>query len=795
MKYFFFFSLFVFSSTVFAQTGVISGRISDGEGRPVEGATATIESLDIGSSSDAEGAFRLVVPANMPVEIVVNHLNYHEKRIVVNLSPDEEKKITVRLEVKVTTLQQVEIRGDKEEQLRSQVSVAKISPKTAKALPTPFGEFTKILATLPGVVSQNEFSSTYMVRGGNYDENLVYVNDIPIYRPFLTRSGQQEGLSFVNTDLVDHVEFSSGGWQSRYGDKLSSNLNIYYKQPTEFKASLTGSLLGGAAHLEGQTANKKIQYLVGARHKRSQYLLNTLETEGEYLPQFTDVQALIDFNLGNSSGQSESELQMLFAYAHNDYLVVPENRETTFGNIFDGVLRLFVAFDGRESLSYNTYQGGIKFTRRFNRKLTSKLIVSAFHTREREYFDIEGGYRICDVDKEISSEDFDKCIALRGIGTNYRHGRNRLEANVINVEEQLSYMINPDNKLELGVGYSHKLFDDRLEEYAFLDSADYSSVEEVIRADQDLSYNEFTGFVQNTQNINGRHILNYGIRFHYLDFNEQFLISPRFQYAYHPAWNSDIVLKASVGWYRQPPFYREFRSRQGELNKNIKAQSSVHFIAGIDYNLKIWDRDFKFTGETYYKYLYDVIPYDIENVRIRYFAENSARAYAMGADFRLSGEFIPGAESWFSLGILSTREDLEGDERDFIRRPSDQRVTASIFFEDHLPNDPTTRMNMNLLFGSGLPFGPPGDVNKRNSYSSEFYQRVDIGFSKLISLNPQEEKKKKFLNSLWIGVEILNLLGNENAISYTWVKDFNNVQYGVPNTLSARFLNVKLTVN
>ena len=231
------------------------------------------------------------------------------------------------------------------------------------------------------------------------------------------------------------------------------------------------------------------------------------------------------------------------------------------------------------------------------------------------------------------------------------------------------------------------------------------------------------------------------------------------------------------------------------MNKNIKAQSSVHFIAGIDYNLKIWDRNFKFIGETYYKYLYDIIPYDIENVRIRYFAENSARAYAMGADFRLSGEFIPGAESWFSLGILSTREDLEGDERDFIRRPSDQRVTASIFFEDHLPNDPTTRMNMNLLFGSGLPFGPPGDINKRNSYSSEFYQRVDIGFSKLISLNPQEEKKKKFLNSLWIGVEILNLLGNENAISYTWVKDFNNVQYGVPNTLSARFLNVKLTVN
>jgi hypothetical protein len=793
MRFFIFISLLLVNLTLWAQKATLTGVVVNQQKSPVEGVNIKIGSENIGTSTNEKGQFKLEVTPG-PIEITFLHINYRPWTDRMTIDVGEIRTLEIVLDERIETLGQIEVFGEKDMQTRSQASMIKLAPKSVKSLPTPFGEFNKILSTLPGVVGQNEFSSAYMVRGGNFDENLVYVNDIPIYRPFLVRSGQQEGLSFVNPDLVEHVEFSSGGWQPRYGDKLSSSLNIEYKKPQNFDASLSAGLLGGTAHVEGALKNSGISYLIGVRHKQWKYLLNTLETEGKYQPNFTDVQAFFNIDLnkgGNISKKSSSELDLLMSYAHNRYNVSPESRETNIGNIFSEALRLNIRFEGKEMMEYDTYQIGGKFTHSFNSRIKNALILSGFNTREREYFDIEGGYRLCDVDKQPGSATYNQCLSLRGFGTNYNHGRNRLEANLINVENQLSLILGSSARLEIGAGFNHTTIDDYLQEYSFIDSADYVTVDESIESANELSHNQFTAYIQNTQNMVDGHIFTYGVRFHFHDLNSRFLVSPRIQYAYNPT--PDWVFKLAVGLYRQPPFYRELRDRYGNLNTNIKAQSSLHLITGIDHSLIIWERNFKLISEAYYKYHFNVVPYDIENVRIRYLSNIMAKAYALGMDIRLSGEFIPGTESWFSVGVLSTRENLEGDGKGYIRRPTDQRVTVGMFFEDHLPNDPTMRMNLNLQFGTGLPFGPPNNPDHRNVFIGDYYIRVDMGFAKMIARRRADSQARLFKN-IWLGVEILNLLGNENAISYFWVKDFDNVQYGVPNTLSSRFFNLKLSV-
>lgn len=789
---FFGFILCIAKPLAFAQTGFVSGIVVNEEGKPVEGASVIISALSRGASVDSRGQFELALPSGAH-EISVQHINYAPVIEKVVVEEGRKTEIRITLKERLTTLEHVEIVGDRESQIRNQVSVSKIEPRTVKDLPTPFGEFNKILSTLPGVVGQNEFSSAYMVRGGNYDENLVYVNGIPVYRPFLARAGRQEGLSFVNVDLVENVEFSSGGWQPKYGDKLSSNLVIRYKKPTDFKASASAGLLGGTAHVEGQIRNAGVAFAAAARHKRWRYLLNTLETEGHYQPSFSDLQAYfnIDLDHRNNSRKSRSEIDLLVSYARNRYLTIPENRETTIGNLRQGFIRLFIAFEGKEIMEYDTWQAGGKFTHSFSSAVKNELVVSAFKAQEREYFDVEGGYRLCDVDKEIGSSTFDNCISLRGVGSQYDHGRSRLEANLVNVENQMSVMTGNAGKIEAGVGLNHTVIDDYLQEYAFLDSAGYAKVDESVIANRRVSYNNLTGYLQHALNIR-EHTFTYGVRFLLTGIGNQFLASPRFQYAYQPQWKNDWIFKFAAGIYRQPAFYREFRNLPGEALNTVKPQSSLHFIAGVDHNLKIWGRDFKFIGEAYYKRLSHVIPYEVDNIRIRYLPSYEAEAYAAGFDVRLSGEYVPGTESWLSIGLLTTREDLVGDGNGYVRRPSDQRLTAGMFFEDHFANDPTMRMNLNIHFGSGLPFGPPGRVGRRTAFQSDFYERVDIGFSKMLSRN---KPSGKVFNNLWIAVEILNLFANENVASYTWIKDINSFQYAVPNTLSGRFINLKVSVN
>ncbi|MEO1052195.1 MAG: TonB-dependent receptor [Bacteroidota bacterium] len=775
-----------------AQNALVKGKITDEKDAGIEAVSISIEGKNLGTVSDKEGKYNLSVPTNEALKLVVRHIGYETTTRDIQLNPGQEFILNITLKRSTQILEGVEVEGQTLDEIRQQVSVVTIDPKSAEALPSPFGDFNKILSTLPGVVSNNELSSTYSVRGGSFEENLVYVNDIPIYRPFLVTAGRQEGLSFVNPTLVESVEFSAGGWQPKYGDKLSSTLNVQYKEPTSFAASANLGLLGGGAHVEGALASGKVSYVVGVRHKQAQYLLNSLETEGQYFPKFTDVQSYVNIKLGeNKTKGSETSLGILTSFARNRYLVVPESRETEFGT-FNASFRLFVAFDGREILEYDTYQNGIKFSHRFNDKFKTDFIASGVIAREREFTDVEGGYRLCDVDNNIGSQTFNECVFTRGIGTLYDYGRNTLEAEIYNLESRNQIELDEYNHLEFGFGYSRQNIDDVLSEFDFIDSADFVTNIQSLDADNSFNSNQYTAYVQNTTSINYNQTLTYGVRFNYWDFNEQFLVSPRLQYAIRPAWRRDVVFKAAVGYYQQPPFYRELRDFSGNVNDSLRAQSSIHFIAGIDHNVKLWGRDFKFLGEAYYKLLRDVVPYDVDNVRLRYYANNDAKAFATGVDLRFSGEFIPGTESWFSLGILSTREDVEGDDNGFIRRPSDQRINLGIFFQDHLPGNPSVRVSVNVLVGTGLPFGPPGDFDNRAVFNGDSFRRVDMGFSKVFDLNRGRDATKT--RSLSINAEVLNLLGAANAVSYIWITDVNNQQFAIPNSLSARFLNLRLAV-
>lgn len=784
-------SLFFLLSFVHAQEAIVQGVVLDSTALGIADVNIQVVGSGMGTTTDESGNFQIRLPRGT-YELLFTHLEYQPRSRQLTIAASDTLKLTVIMQAQLRILEDVEVSGQQDESLRREAGIMTIEPNAAQVTPSPFGDFTRVLATLPGVVSNNELSSTYSVRGGNFDENLVYVNDIPVYRPFLVSAGQQEGLSFINPDLVGAVTFSSGGWQAKYGDKLSSNLNVTYKTPDKTRASATLSLLNGGVHLEGSSKNKKIRYLIGGRYKTAQYLLNTLETDGEYLPRFLDLQSYISFDLDGDPDVNKTELGILGAIADNRYLVRPESRETTFGTL-DEPFRLFVGYVGQEVLDYRTYQLGLKLTHRIKDWWTTKLISSRVSTREREYFDLESGYRLCDIDITPGSQNFNRCATVLGIGSNYSHARNKLEAEIINLENRHAMSLGSSNTLEFGLGYANEQIDDILEQYAFSDSSGYSNIYQSINNALDLNSHRFFAFVQNTTELNEVHTFNYGLRVNFWTVNEQWLFSPRLQYSFKPLGLRDVVFRFAAGMYQQPPFYRELRDRQGELHTDVLAQSSVHFIAGADYRFTMFGREFAFLSEFYYKHLTDVNPYDVDNVRIRYFADNNATAYATGADFRISGEFIPGAESWFSLGFLQTREDIEGDGLGYIRRPSDQLVNFGIFFQDHLPNDPSTRVYVSFLYGSGLPFGPPESVTYRNFLDGPDYKRLDLGFSKQLNFRKEKTEENGFFRSLWLGLEVLNVLGAENTISFSWIDDVQGRQYAVPNRLSARFINLKLT--
>ncbi len=785
---------------------------------PLQGAFIKVNSLAKGTQSDANGKFSLKLPADIDLLVEVSYLGMKNLRYKVRLKPGEIRQLNAELEEELKEGKDVVVTAKRE--FREQVSLTTLDPKIAKLMPSPFGDFNKVLATLPGVVSNSELSSAYSVRGGNFNENLVYVNDMEIYRPFLVSSGQQEGLSFVNPDMVKSVDFSSGGFQARYGDKLSSVLNVQYKTPKKLAGSVSLGVLTQTGHLEGADSSGRISYVLGLRRKDARYLfsgskfIKGFDVKGEYLPQFIDAQSFVTIDLTSGERRKKdpnrTTLGILNAFARNRYTVRPASRETQFGTI-QRVLRLYTAYEGEESLNYDTWQTGLRLSHRWSSVFRSDFVPSFVSTRERERVDVEGGYRLCDVETNQSKADFNKCIATRGVGTEYRFARNRLEGLIFQFNQRNYYQADSSRfETEFGWNASSERLDDYLYEYKFVDSSDYVSESAPLISANVLRSFRAGFYAQQNFRINDKANLNYGIRAAWWSGNQEFILSPRLQFSYKPEWKKDWLFKAAAGIYQQQPFYRELRDYEGKLNMNLKSQKSAQLVLGGNHKFMLWNREFQLNQEVYGKYLWDVVPYDVDNVRVRYYAKNNATAYAWGYDLRVGGEFIRGAESWFSLGVLSTRENVDGDSSlrydengenvigkdpiGYIRRPSDQRVTLGIFFQDHLPKNPSVRMYLNMVVGTGLPFGPPNSPDNRATLKAPPYRRVDIGFSKVLSLGDKSTWLGKRFETIWMGLEILNLIGAENTISYTWIKDVYDVQYAVPNTLSTRFLNLRLQV-
>ncbi|MEM6829065.1 MAG: carboxypeptidase-like regulatory domain-containing protein [Bacteroidota bacterium] len=783
-------------SVAFSQKGTISGKVVDENNVAVPSVNILLEADNqVGTISDAEGNFQVTLPAGTQV-LVFSHIQYETRNLPVTVKEVENEDLQVVLSIRSTLLEAVEIEAKEEKDAIDPAT--KLKGKSVRNVPSTFGDFSKVLVTLPGVASNNELSSAYNVRGGNFDENLVYVNDIPVYRPFLANAGRQEGLSFVNTDLVEDINFYAGGWEAKYGDKLSSSLNILYKEPRKLEGNINLGLLGGSAYIGNQVSDR-VKYIFGARHRDTRYLLNTLETQGQYLPTYTDVQSFFTFDLSKKGDRiNRTKLNWLLSYGRNRYLTLPESQTTEFGSISE-TLRIETAFEGREQLDYDTYQTGLNLSHRWSDRFLSRWIASGVYTTETEYFNVEGAYRICDVDNNPGSNGFNDCVVVRGIGTNFDFGRNKLEATLINAEWRNEFLVSDYLLLEAGVGINSNEINDQLNEFSYLDSAGFivnpanpeSNLISSIFNELDLTTTTYTGYLQTTVfSKDSSHAFNLGARVNHLDYTGETLWSPRMIYRYRTGWERETSFRLSLGRYSQPPFYREFRDLDGNIRNDLVAQKSSHIILGMERLFNWWNRPFLFTAEGYYKVLDDVIPYDIDNVRLRYFADNNAKAFAYGFDFRLNGEFIPDTQSWFSLGILKTREDLEEDNRGYIRRPTDQHINLAFFFEDHMPNDPSVRVYVNTVFGSGFPLGPPNEIDARNIFSGDEYFRVDMGFSKSFEL-----KNNKYLKTLWLRAEVLNALGADNTLSYSWIQDINGGQLAIPNSLSARFLNIRVSAD
>ncbi|HEY1039948.1 MAG TPA: TonB-dependent receptor [Bacteroidia bacterium] len=824
---FFLSALFVLTSLFsIAQTATVKGKVSADEvGVPVEDVQISVEGTSIAPQfSDKEGNYSIDVPAGKEITIVFSNLSYKTKKKKLTLTEGETYTINPVLSFR-NEITSVDIVDEKRT-----TDIVRMDPTQITQLPGASMDIMRLLPSMGlGVSMTNELSAGYSVRGGNFDENLVYVNDIEVYRPFLVRSGQQEGLSFPNPDMVSNMEFSAGGFEAKYGDKLSSVLDITYRKPRKFSNTVSMSLLGASAHTEGISSNKLFSYQIGARYKTNQYLLKSIDTKGDYKPRFYDVQTLLNFAIS-----PEWNIELLGNMSGNKYQVVPQTRETTFGT-FNQALQFKVYFDGQEISQFNTYFGAISTTFKPNNKLRLKLISSVFRTFEDETFTIQGQYYINELETDLGSSNFGNVAFNRGIGTFINHGRNYLDAWVINTEHKGSYKLKT-GELLWGARFQHEIINDKLSEWNYVDSAGYSipqanptivELRDVIKTKINLESNRVMGYTQyvfsKELKDTSEFTLTAGVRSNYWTLNGDNVISPRVTLAIKPHWRSNWVFKASAGYYYQPPFYREMRDFYGNINKDLKAQQSIHYVLSGDLNYKMWGRPFKFITAAYYKQLDNLVPYEIDNVRIRYYAQNNSRGFATGMDFRLNGEFVKGIESWVSMSVMTIQEDIKDDYyytyRDstgaawykgysnlpvhdstihypgYIPRPTDQRVTFNLFFQDYLPKLPSCKMHLNLIYGTGLTFGPPSHEKYKDTLRMPAYRRVDIGFSYMLLKDSRKRKEKalfRFLNSAWISVEVLNLLAVNNTVSYTWVKDVTNRQYAIPNYLTNRQLNVKL---
>lgn len=818
-------ALFIGLATLCFSQSWIYGMVTDENGKPLEAAGIFIKGLSDGALTNAEGKYELQVMSNAPLVIIFSYLGYKSQEKKLNLKINQRLELNISLKAAEDMAIDSVVIIDKSDRLSSTI---KIPPTISSVFPSASGGIEAILKTLPGVVSNNELSSQYSVRGGNYDENLTYVNDIEIYRPFLIRSGQQEGLSFLNPDMVQSISFSAGGFDAKYGDKMSSVLDIKYRKPTKFAANASLSLLGGSLLVEGCTKNHRLTAMFAARQKSNQYLLGSLDTKGAYSPSFTDIQSYVTFDI-----TEEFEINFLGNYSRNVYQMVPQSRTTDFGTI-NQAYQLNIYFEGQEIDRFNTMFGALSGIYKPSPDLRMKWIVSAFNTQESETFDVLGYYSLGELERDFGSDSLGEVVFERGSGSILEHARNYLNANVLNAEYK-GYLEKSYSYWQWGAKYQHEEVVDRISEWTNVDSAGYSipqnddeSIEMFYRlvSQNAISSNRYMTYIQNACSFSDSSLfqLTTGIRAQYWDFSKEVLVSPRGTLSFAPRWKTDIVFRFSSGLYYQPPFYKELRRLDGSINYGIKSQRSIHFVLGSDLNFKAWNRPFKLVTEAYYKRLDNLIPYEIDNVRIRYYGENVGSGFAEGIDLKINGEFVKGIESWASVSVMQTFEDITNDyyylyfnesgeqiiygytfdnvavdslliEPNLIPRPSDQRVTVSLFFQDYLPKLPSCQVHINLVFGTGLPFGPPDSIRYKDILRYDPYRRVDIGFSYILKKESQKLKEKnpfRVFKTAFISLECFNILDINNTVSKIWIKDIYGIEWAVPDYLTPRLINAKL---
>ncbi len=828
--------LLVFLNGNAQDLATISGKVSDSVSDVyIDFATVYVDGTTNATETDENGFYILKVPINLPFTLKVTRIGYRPFEKII---PPIKKGQTYHLDITLFGIDSdVEVIVSTKKTENASVVVEKV--KELKRIPSTTGNLESVLPHIAlGTTSGTggELSSQYNVRGGNYDENLVYVNDFEIYRPQLIQAGQQEGLSFPNIDLIRDLSFSSGGFESKYGDKMSSVLDIKYKRPDSLRASIGMSFLGGSAHVEGSKklgkgGYRKFRYLVGARYKTTSYLLGSLDVTGEYTPSFTDIQGYFTYDINQ-----DLQLGLLTNYNKSDYSFIPKERSTAFG-LVNYTLQLNSVFEGQEVDDFATGLGGLSLTYlpdRDRNPLYLKFLTSAFQSNEQVGYDILGYYSLGQIETSLGSENIGEVIDVLGTGIQHQYVRDYLTTNVFNAQHKggIELQLDTDFDKEIahfiqwGVKYQKEIINDQINEWERIDSAGYSLpydesqvlVSSVLKTKNALSSNRITGFLQNTYTVKkdslGMMKLTGGMRISYWDLNKEMLYSPRLQLLYTPFKNhKKISYRIATGLYHQPAFYREMRRPDGSVNTNLKSQKSAHVVAGMTYDFDYKKKPFRFITELYYKKLWDLVSYDLDNVRINYAGENDATGYIMGADFRINGEFVPGAESWINISLLRAREHLNGIQhlkREIgiekavkvkdVRRPTDRLFSMSMFFQDYLPRNKNFRMHLNLTFGTGFPFGIKGNNRVyRNTYHYKAYHRADIGFG--FQLFDEERRAKKphhwlrFTRNTWLSLEVFNLLQVTNAASYTWIKTIYGSQFGVPNYLTSRRVNLRLKMD
>lgn len=814
------FSLILSSQSLLAQkkAAFVSGKVFDENEQPLPKVSVIILGRQTGIITSDSGDFRLRVPADKAFALVFSFTGFKTQQRNFLMNENEEEKIVVRMEKSAQQLKEVVVSN---EQDRKEAGLIKINPKEAINIPTPTGGIESLIKVFVG--SNNELTSQYTVRGGNYDENLIYVNDFEIFRPYLVSNAQQEGLSFINPEMTKNVSFYNGGYQAKYGDKMSSVLDIQYKKPKTFGGSVYLGLLEQGLSLEGTAAKNKFTYVVGLRNRTNKSLLSSQETKGNYIPSSSDLQALLTYQLNDNNS-----LELLGTISQTRFTLIPEFSQLSsavFSPYFTDNLALDVYFSGQELDRYQTNLLGLTWNQQLKKNLRLKWMFSHFEDNEKESEDITGDYLFGERDFDKESSTYGLITNPLGAGTYQDYVRDHLDIHVWNFTHK-GYLDLGKNYIQWGISAEKQTVNDKLHEWELQDSAGYSlpyipdtlRLYSYLNSSANLDINRFTGFIQdNIAFTQSRDFtMQAGVRYNYNTLNHEFLLSPRIGFSWKPNNSKkDIIYRGSLGIYDQPPFYRELRRMDGTINENLKAQKSWQVTGGFDYNFHVGDRPFRFTTEAYYKYMWDVVPYDIDNVHIRYYGENNAKAYATGVEFRLFGELVKDAESWISVGIMRTKEKISNAyyynytldslnqpvdsvlvQQGWVRRPTDRLLTIGMYLQDYLSTNKNFKIYVNTIYGSNLPFNIPGSVKYRNALTIDPYIRVDLGFSALLLDSDKSNRRShspfRNIENIWATLEIFNVIDRENTISYMLIKDFSNTIYAMPQRLTPRLLNLKI---